>query len=364
MRFWSHFAIGTVLAACGQTPLAARVDAGSQTASPAAVSGAGGSAGAATAAGTGGEAGREVVAPAGRSATESGRSAPAKPTQTQIVVTNVGSAPIQLGSNCGGFPATHGGLWLELFDQSLPVTYDRYCKTSCENPSVAGCPALCFSTQTLVMPGENNEFIWDGIALDQSTNKGCYLETAPAPGTVLRAKACWNAPDGVRRPEYCREESFVYGRDLRVTLPARGPETAARSVTVKLRNRSQGPIEIVRERCGAQGWFELNMGKQYALQNFCPCSCTSRYERDLCPACGACAADVLATLDVGGSESTSWDGSFYYTYASGCSQRHLMPDDARVNVKVCYRKQAASDLTCTEAALELSHQSIIELETH
>jgi hypothetical protein len=369
---WILSLVGALSGACGQTPIPAAVaDAGAKPSNAAGSGGAGvtasGGAGSAVVpaggkgnAGTGGrtgDAGAAAAGKAGRDANAAGRKALAMPSQTQIAVRNQGAAPILLGTACGG-------LWLELFNQNMPIDYNRYCKCPCEDRNVCGCPAVCINTQTVLVPGESSELIWDGIALDSNTNPGCYLQSVPELGTGLTAKACWNAPEGTKTPDHCSEASFAYGKDLKVTIPASSPAPAPRSVTLKLVNGSMGPIEIVQQRCGTQAWFELDMGEHFALDQFCPCSCDAKYQRDSCPACGPCAEDVTKTLAVGASESMVWDGGFYYSYASGCAKRYALPDGTHVSGKLCYRRSSDMTTTCTPTAFELGQQSIVELQAY
>src|SRR5262245_53628313 len=81
------FQVLLMLMACGQTPLAGRADAGSQPNAAEAGSGEAGRAGSGSSADAG-------------DVSTGGRSASTKPmgTPTQIVVSNVGSAPVQLGT--------------------------------------------------------------------------------------------------------------------------------------------------------------------------------------------------------------------------------------------------------------------------
>lgn len=279
------------------------------------------------------------------------------PSPTQITLENVGPAPILLGSDCGG-------LWLELSSQNKSIDYNRYCKCPCEDRSVCGCPAICINTQTVLVPGESSKFAWDGIALDSTTTPGCYVQDVPQFGSPLTARACWNAPVGMKSPDHCSETSFAYGQRLDVTLTASAPAPAARSITLKLINGSTGPIDIVRKTCGVQGWFELDMGPHFALNQFCPCSCDANFQRASCPACGACAEDEHVTLAAGASESMLWDGAFFYTYASSCAQRYDFPDGTQVTGKLCYRKSGEMVTTCTPTSFTIGQQSIVELQAY
>jgi hypothetical protein len=261
---------------------------------------------------------------------------------TTFVLENQGVAPILVGNQCGG-------LWLSLSrgDESLLV--DRSCECDCRMPDFCGCPAICRITEQLLVPGQRTEEGWDGVAAAIAPGKSCYTASVPPTGKTLGAEACWNVDDqsGARN---CVSETFLYGIDTEVTLAAKPAAIDPVTTAIELKNETGGPIEIVVNRCGSQGWFNIARGAEpLSTSTFCPCACDDEFELSECPACGACAPDVIQTLEPGETQALTWDGKFWYTYPSSCQRRYDMPPIVMVEAKACWSAQGESAQRCATA---------------
>lgn len=304
----------------------------------------GGSAGAA--AESGGRAGAAGRAGAG------GMSA-SKPTETTFVVRNDGKDALMLGSSCGA-------VWPSLFEQDNELGLVNSCSCSCADTSVCGCPAICLNTQELVVPGKSVSKTWEGVALDYSTdrNRSCFVERVPARGAKLKAKACWNYGDQ-GKAEKCSEESFAYGTDTTVTITAKPQASASILTKVGLVNTTDAPIYVVKERCGTQGLFDLDMGEEISVNAFCPCSCDAELKPTSCPTCGGCPEDVFEALAPGEMLVFEWDSGFYYQYESGCAGRYTMPPRSQVKLEQCWSKSPTTAQTCQSSYVVIGQETVL-----
>src|SRR5262249_27244527 len=81
------------------------------------------------------------------------------PHQTKIIVENTGPEAVALEYSCGA-------RWPQLARDGQKLEIDPYCKTSCDTPNLAGCPAICLPYDSLLVPGERRKFDWDGVFLE------------------------------------------------------------------------------------------------------------------------------------------------------------------------------------------------------
>jgi hypothetical protein len=268
-----------------------------------------------------------------------------EPTATMFEIRNEGEAALLLGSNCGAS-------WLGLTDGAKQLGIGSSCACACDDLSACRCPAICVNTQELLVPGTSASRTWEGVAFDFSGDPSCYERHVPQPGDSLTARGCWNTAES-GETEGCSAVDFVYGEDSVVTIPAKGEAPASSLTRLVLTNTTSGPIEVVTDSCGLQGWFALDMGPEIALSTFCPCECSSELKPNQCPTCGGCTEDVIQTLSPGEDVSFEWDGRFDYRYGSGCTQRYGMPAGTQVKGKFCWRKPAESAQTCVTGPFPL-----------
>jgi hypothetical protein len=112
-------------------------------------------------------------------------------------------------------------------------------------------------------------------------------------------------------------------------------------------NYTAGPIELVTQHCGAQAFISFD-DEHMSTSAACPCACDSNFELTSCAPCGACAADVVQTLEPTGTTGLlTWDGSFWYTRESGCSTKYQLPDAYPLNAKICWRTPGNAAISCT-----------------
>jgi hypothetical protein len=200
------------------------------------------------------------------------------------------------------------------------------------------------------MPGQAVTETWDGIVrhFDQPS---CYTPVIPTAGEQLAARACWQYPSTSN--QVCADQTFTYASSREVTLQTAPTAFAAFPWPMYLQNQTGGPIEISTEHCGVPAWFQLDMGDELSASLVCPCACNANFEPDNCGSCGACADDVVTTLGVGETTSFTWDGRFWYTRPSGCSNHYDIPQGYEVHAKVCWGKPGASETSCLPIAFTL-----------
>jgi hypothetical protein len=295
---------------------------------------------------------------AGRAATagessSAGRSANEEPIATKFVVRNDGDDALMLGSNCGV-------VWPALFEGDNQLGLVNSCSCPCEDRSVCGCPAVCLNTQELVVPGKSVTRTWDGTALDYSTDmtRSCFVERVPPTGTKLEVRACWNYGE-TGMPQACSAEWFAYGRDTEVTLSAKPAAATGKTTTVGLTNASGDTIYVVKERCGSQDWFRLDMGKEISVNTFCPCSCDASFHATSCPACGACAPDVFEAVAPGATIQFEWDSRFWYRYDSLCAKPYNMPRGSQVKVQLCWSKTPGGEPICQPTVVDIGARTVL-----
>jgi hypothetical protein len=313
-----------------------------------------GRAGDAAGSGTGGaKAGSGGSAGVAGESSAAGRGGDASPTETTFVVRNDGEDALMLGSTCGA-------LWPSLFEGDNQLGLVNTCSCPCADQSVCGCPAVCLNTQELVVPGKSVSKTWAGTTLDYSTNmaRSCYVERVPASGTKLEARACWNY--GTRgMAETCSTEWFAYGRDTTVTISAKPALASSKPTTVGIKNASADPIYVVKNRCGAQDWFRLDMGKEISVNTFCGCGCDENFKATTCPVCGQCAPDEFEKVAPGATVTFEWDNRFRYHYDSGCSKQYNMPAESRLNVQLCWSRTPDGDTVCQGTIVELNGSNVL-----
>lgn len=268
-----------------------------------------------------------------------------KPAPTTITLANAGSAPIVIGDQCGG-----SFLSLEHDGQALP--YDRSCGCECGSGSACGCPASCRITEELLVPGEERAIEWDGLWMSYGDDPSCYELAGLSKDDEVTAQACFHVGTLQGEPA-CERESFAYDTERDVVIDVM-PHSAARTEqTLVLENQTGGPVEIVTDHCGAQQWVDLKLpGGHASLASGCPCPCNADWTRGDCPACGGCNEDVLQTVENDASSPFTWDGMFFHTYESGCSERYAMPAGYLVQAEVCFLKAGASAKTCQPVSFE------------
>jgi hypothetical protein len=212
--------------------------------------------------------------------------------------------------------------------------------------SACGCGAVCANTQRLIVPGRSASLDWDGLYA-RFAQPSCYELDAPQRGDSVTAKACWNeTSDGTQ--SICASVDFAYAIERDVTIRAEHHSAQRSPIRVVIDNQSIAPITIATDVCGAQDWFRLALpgDERAAINAFCACACNPDFEASACPTCGPCAEPVFATVE-GGTQSTfEWNGMFWYTYESGCSQPLAMPRGMRVDAEVCFTRAGASTPTC------------------
>ena len=277
------------------------------------------------------------------------------PIKTKFVVRNDGEDALMLGSKCGA-------IWPLLYAGDNQLGLVNTCSCPCSDRDACGCPGVCLDTQELVVPGKSVEKNWDGTALDYSTDmtRSCFVERVPATGSALEVRACWNYGDR-GMSDTCSSESFAYGTETEVTISAK-PEAAAKSVkptTVGIRNAGSTPIYVIKDRCGAQDWFRLNMGPEISVNTFCACDCDENFHAMNCPACGQCAADQYERIAPGATLQLEWDSKFWYRYESGCSNRYNMPLESQLKVKLCWSQTAGGDDICQETIVDVGASNIL-----
>lgn len=307
-------------------------------------SGAGGGSSAAGRAG-----GASESSAAGRGAKEQ----PTKRTKTKFIVRNDGEDALMLGSNCGA-------VWPILFEGDNQLGLVNSCSCPCEDRSVCGCPAVCLNTQELVVPGKSVSRTWDGTALDYSSDmtRSCYVERVPPTGTKLEVRACWNyGQSGM--PEACSAEWFAYGRDTEVTLSAKPSTADAKTTTVGLTNASAATIYVVKNHCGLQDWFRLDMGQEITVNTFCSCGCDASFHITQCPSCGQCGEDMFEAIAPGATIQFEWDGRFSYSYEGGCTKQYNMPGGSQVKVQLCWSKTPGGELICQPTVVDVGARTVL-----
>ena len=252
-----------------------------------------------------------------------------------ITVRNDGEVPVVLGNNCGG-------RWMSLEQAGKPMRWDRTCQCECGS-TACGCPAACFNTQKLLLPGQSEQLEWDGTYLSYD-DPSCYKPAVPKTGSTLTARICWN-PTNDNPTGTCGSREFRYGTDQKLELAIKAVPEPRRETKIVLENHTGGPIEVLKI-CGAPSWFELDMGKEITLNSLCVCDCSSSFMPSTCPNCGACSPDVPQTIADGASVSQIWDGRFSFN-RPGCSSRYDMPASLDVLAKVCWRKQGSTQQVCS-----------------
>jgi hypothetical protein len=279
---------------------------------------------------------------AGRDAAGSGRSdsagsASEPPSATSFVLENAGTQPVcYVKDSCNDE-------WLQLrTEQAQEITYTRNCYCPCSTPEACHCDTGCPRPATgLLMPGETSTIHWDGVALVR-TQASCYDAFVPKRGAQLLATACWN-----RDSEQCASQPFQYATDSTVTVQAVTNESVQANWEIYLWNDTGGPIEIVTEHCGRQGWFELDEGARISASASCLCTCGADVAPGTCPACGSCGADVVQTLEPGGMTLLSWNGKFWYAGTNGCAIQYDMPPTFRMlHAKICWQKPGTGAVSC------------------
>lgn len=274
----------------------------------------------------------------GASAGSAGQIAFHEPTATKFVIRNDGDAALLLGSNCWG-------KWLDVSALGESFSIDEPCSCECGGTASIDCMCgfICRYTEKVLVPGESVTHSWDGHALDVTDPPTCHTKRVPEPGSELAARGCWNVYEN---QNLCDSVAFTYGSDTEVTLSAKATAPAPTRSRATLTNGTETPIQVVKERCGAPGWFELDMGEEFSLPGPCTCPCDDEFKASACPSCGACTNDVLQTLQPGASISFDWDGEFVHRYASGCSQRYAFPTGMQIVSKFCWTKPGDSEPTC------------------
>jgi hypothetical protein len=269
------------------------------------------------------------------------------PPEVTFTLKNVGQDFLQLGHFCDD------ALWLQLLtEDGTPIAIDSHCRCLCppagSGPvSCDGCLDICNANARALAPGQTATYAWQGTRLEPDAEQGCDLKTAVALGTPLRAKVCWKVGDV--EEEGCAETAFVYGSVAEVQLEARPNRQSPSASSLTLVNKTGAPIRVVTEHCGGPGWFDVSLeGEPTSARTFCPCSCNQQLELDLCPACGACADDVVRTLSPDESLTGSWDGSLWYTHPSTCEARYTLPREITATVRVCWTADGSSAETCQE----------------
>jgi len=263
---------------------------------------------------------------------------------TDFVYENRGPDPVVIGGSCGE-------TWPSLTQDGDPLAIQGGCACACSDfhtpDGCPACPDICLNTAELVVPGVPHTTSWDGLAFNY-TRPECYTLQAPAQGTELTAWVCHDV-DASDDPQ-CVETDFEYGVEQEVLLRATPePQPPVRQL-IQIENQTGVPIDIVVDRCGSQGWFQLaEKDPRIVMNMFCACACNDAFEVEACPDCGACNAEQSLTLAVGESHSFEWDGRFWYQYESECARNYAMPQSYAPLVKVCYSKLGDGDesLTCT-----------------
>jgi hypothetical protein len=265
---------------------------------------------------------------------------PAAAIPTRFQVTNTGDSPVLLGaSDCYA-------RWLSLSEGDTKQRWDESCLCMCGSGMVCGCPGVCPRATELLMPTLKAELEWDGVVRDVQPSE-CFQPRVPAHGTELTATACWDGPIDSGKAPSCSSSDFKYGEDTVVQLTAAGEAAQPHQISVTLTNGTTDPIEIVADHCGEQGWLKLDMGEHSSATSGCGCTCSADKQKAICPACGACADDVLKTLAPGDRATITWDGHFNYTYPSGCTERYTYPEGLYVDAKLCWRKVGETTEHCT-----------------
>lgn len=264
-----------------------------------------------------------------------------EPVPTTIALENEGTAPLIVGTLCGG-------TFLTLAHDGEDLVFDRSCGCSCDAPDACGCPPVCSNTQELVVPGERASIEWDGLYA-RFDEPACYELSGLSAGDVVTAAGCWTGgAEGAARG--CETVDFTYDEQREVTIPAEHHTAARTPARIVLENQTGGPIQIVTDECGQQAWFALALKEHEgaSLGEFCPCGCNADFELEPagCPVCGGCAEPVVETVAAGGRHGFEWDGMFWNRYPSGCANRYPMPASYLVNAEACFTRQGESTRTC------------------
>jgi len=278
---------------------------------------------------------------------QAGGGAP-EPLPTVITVENTGSSPLVLGNQCGG-------RFVGLSYEGEELTYDRSCSCECGG-GACGCPAICFFTQELVVPGEQSSFEWDGLFANFEDHPSCYELSSIPIGDTVTASACWNE-DAAGTPLDCASQDFTYGVEREITISAKHDSAARTPVRIRFQNRTGGPIDIVTDSSCQQDWFQLALplpeGRSATLGKSCACSCDADFEPGTCPECGTCPLPTSETVPAGEIRSFDWDGMFWYGYPSGCKAQYAMPAGFLVKAQICFTRQSTGVRTCQPVSFTL-----------
>ncbi|HKU41149.1 MAG TPA: hypothetical protein VJR89_23465 [Polyangiales bacterium] len=266
---------------------------------------------------------------------------------TSIVVENIGAEAIVLHPDCGA-------VWVEIRrgDEALDVTW--YCKTMCDPPRHGGCPAICLTTDKLLVPGARKTFEWDGTFFQQQGT--CHASEVPEQSTELTATVCWDALLPWSAAPECASASFEYGVATEVVVRAQREPVQPRTTTLQLTNRRDTPIEIIAEHCSSQGVFSTDVGTTSSLAPGCICSCNDAAPDGQCslPACGTCAPDVVKVLQPGQAFEYEWDQHVWHRPVSTCSSEYaLSPEDA-VAMRACWRASPMAQVECAKRTVKSS----------